>query len=59
MGRACSTIGSKMNACKILVGKPEGKRPPGGLRRRGVNNNKMDLKTDRMGSYGLDRFGSR
>jgi hypothetical protein len=24
MGRACSTNGSKRNACRILVGKPEG-----------------------------------
>jgi hypothetical protein len=24
MGRACSTKGEKWNACKILVGKPEG-----------------------------------
>jgi hypothetical protein len=22
-------IGEKMNACRVLVGKPEGKRPPG------------------------------
>jgi hypothetical protein len=28
MGRTCSTNGEeKKNACKILVGKPEGKRP--------------------------------
>jgi hypothetical protein len=26
MGRACSTIGEKMNACRILMGKLEGKR---------------------------------
>jgi hypothetical protein len=29
MGRACSTNGEKMNEFKILVGKPEGKRPLG------------------------------
>jgi hypothetical protein len=29
MGRACSTNGEKMNAYRILVGKPEGKRPLG------------------------------
>jgi hypothetical protein len=28
MGRACSTNGERRNAYKILVGKPEGKRPP-------------------------------
>jgi hypothetical protein len=27
MGRACSTNGEKRNTYKILVGKPEGKRP--------------------------------
>jgi hypothetical protein len=29
MGRACSTNGEKRNVYKILVGKPEGKRPLG------------------------------
>jgi hypothetical protein len=37
----------KMNAYRILVGKPEGKRPLGRPRRRWVNNIKMDLR-DRM-----------
>jgi hypothetical protein len=27
MGKACSTNGEKRNAYRILVGKPEGKRP--------------------------------
>jgi hypothetical protein len=31
------------NACRILVGKPEGKRPLGRPRRRWVDNIKMDL----------------
>jgi hypothetical protein len=34
MGRACSTNGEKRNAYRILVGKPEGKRPLGRPRRR-------------------------
>jgi hypothetical protein len=34
----------KRNAYKILVGKPEGKRPLGRPRRRWVNNIKMDLR---------------
>jgi hypothetical protein len=34
-------IGEKMNAYRILVGKPEGKRPVGRPRRRGVDNIKM------------------
>jgi hypothetical protein len=29
MGRACSTDGDKGDAYMILVGKPEGERPPG------------------------------
>jgi hypothetical protein len=32
------------NAYRILVGKPEGKRPPGRPSRRSVNNIKMDLR---------------
>jgi hypothetical protein len=33
----------KRNACKILVGNPEGKRPLGRPRRRWLDNIKMDL----------------
>jgi hypothetical protein len=33
MGRACSTEEGKKNGCRIQVGKPEGKRPLGRLRR--------------------------
>jgi hypothetical protein len=35
-------MGEKRNACRILVGKPEGKRTLGRPRRRWVNNIKMD-----------------
>jgi hypothetical protein len=42
MDRACRTNGAKRNACRILVGKPEGKRPLGRPRRRWVDNIKMD-----------------
>jgi hypothetical protein len=45
-------MGAKRNACRILVGKPEGERPLGGPRHRWVENNKMDLRE--MGWYGLD-----
>jgi hypothetical protein len=34
----------KRNACRILVGEPEGKRPLGRLRYRWVDNSKMDLR---------------
>jgi hypothetical protein len=37
-------IGEKRNAYRILVGRPEGKRPPGRQRRRWVDNIKIDLK---------------
>jgi hypothetical protein len=37
-------IGEKTNAYRILVGKPEGKRPLGRPRRRWVKNIKMDLR---------------
>jgi hypothetical protein len=32
------------HAFRILVGKPEGKRPLGRQRRRWVDNNKLDLR---------------
>jgi hypothetical protein len=43
MGGSCSTNGEKRNACRLLVGKPEGKRPLGRPRRRWVDNIRMDL----------------
>jgi hypothetical protein len=33
----------KINACRLLVGNPEGKRPLGRPRRRGMDNIRMDL----------------
>jgi hypothetical protein len=43
MGWACSMNGAKMNAYRILVGKPEEKRPLGRPRVRWMDNIKMDL----------------
>jgi hypothetical protein len=37
-------MGEKRNAYRLLVGKPEGKRPLGRPRLRWVSNNKMDLR---------------
>jgi hypothetical protein len=37
-------MGEKTNAYRILVEKPEGRRPLGRPRRRWVNNIKMDLR---------------
>jgi hypothetical protein len=52
MCRACSTNGETRNAYRILVGKPEGKRPLGRPRRRWVDNIKMDLRE--IGWNGMD-----
>jgi hypothetical protein len=54
MGRACSTNGEMRNAYRILVEKPEGRRPLRRPRRRWVDNIKINLKRDRVGWYGLD-----
>jgi hypothetical protein len=45
-------IGETRNTYRILVGKPEGKRPPGKPRRRWVDNIKMDLRE--IGWDGVD-----
>jgi hypothetical protein len=43
MGGPCSTNGEKRNAYRLLLGKPEGKRPLGTPRRRWVDNIRMDF----------------
>jgi hypothetical protein len=44
MGRACSEHGEMKNAFKILIRKPEGKRPLGSYRHRLEYNIKMDIR---------------
>jgi hypothetical protein len=49
MGRACSKIGGKWNAYRILVGKPKGRRQLGRPTRRWVDSIKIDLKIETSG----------
>jgi hypothetical protein len=48
-------IGKKRNVYRLLVGKPEGKRPLGRSRRRWIDNIKMNLLE--MGVDGVDWIG--
>jgi hypothetical protein len=48
-------IGEKRNVCRLLVGKPEGKRPLGRQRRKWIDNIKMDLLE--IGWGGVDLIG--
>jgi hypothetical protein len=43
VGGTCGTNGKKRNLYRLLVGKPEGKRPLGRPRRGWIYNIKMDL----------------
>jgi hypothetical protein len=52
VSRSCSTNGEKRNPYRILVGKPEGKRPLGTSRRRWVDNIKIVLRE--IGWGGMD-----
>jgi hypothetical protein len=53
MGRACSTYGEKRNACRIMVGKSEGKKLLGRPRRRWEDNIWMYLRERRWGALDL------
>jgi hypothetical protein len=44
MGRTCSTHGKKLNACRVVVGQPKGKKPLGRPRRSWEDNIKMDIR---------------
>jgi hypothetical protein len=43
VGGTCGTNGEKRNVYRLLVGKPEGKRPLGRPRRSSIDNINMDL----------------
>jgi hypothetical protein len=51
MGGAWSTYGEKTGVYRILVGRPEGKRPLGITRRRWEDNIKMDLQEVEWGAW--------
>ena len=44
MGWACGTMGEEREVCRVLVGKPEGRRTLGRPRHRWVDNIRMDLQ---------------
>jgi hypothetical protein len=52
MGGACSAVGEGRSIYRVLVGKPEGKRPLGRLRRRWEDTIKMGLQE--VGCGGMD-----
>jgi hypothetical protein len=47
-------MGEKRGACRILVGRPEGRRPLGRPRRRWVDNIHMDLQEVGWGMAWID-----
>jgi hypothetical protein len=51
-------MGERRSVYRVLVGKPERKRPIGRPRRRWEDYIKMDLQEVGVWGYGLDRSGS-
>jgi len=49
MGVTCSTYGERRGVYRVVVGKPEGKRPLGRHRGRWEDNIKMDLQEESCG----------
>ena len=50
-------MGEERGMYRVLLGKPEGRRPLGRPRRRGVDNIRTDLPGGGMWVYGLDWAG--
>ena len=60
MGGACSTYGERRVVYRVLVGKPEGKRPLGVPRSRWEDNIKMNLQEVVCGGMGwIDQVQDR
>jgi len=55
--RHVARMGERRGVYRVLVGKPEGKRPLGRPRRRWEDGIKVDLQEVGCGGYGLDRSG--
>jgi len=51
MDWGCSTCGKRRGMYRVLVGKPEGKRPLGRTRRWWEDNNKTDLPEVGCGAW--------
>jgi hypothetical protein len=51
-------MGEERKVYKVLVGKPEGKRPLGRSRRRWKGGIRMNLREFGLGGCGLDSIGS-
>jgi hypothetical protein len=51
-------MGEERKVYKVLVGKPEGKKPLGRPRRRWEDGIRMDLRESGFGGCGLDSTGS-
>ena len=52
IGGACSVYGERRGVYRVLVGKPEGKKPLGIPRRRWEDYNKMELQVVGSGVMG-------
>jgi hypothetical protein len=46
-----ASMGERRGSCRVLVGKPEGRRPLGSSRRRWEDNIKMDLRDVGSGAW--------
>jgi len=53
MGRACGTYWGERGACRVLVGRSDGKEPFGKPMRRWEDDIKMDIQEGGGGDHGL------